>query len=41
MTWAATELALNARRGEFIFGCLEPRSDLETARHYLDTERYR
>jgi predicted phage terminase large subunit-like protein len=40
MVWALTELALNPRRGEFVWGGIEPRSDLEIARHYLDTSHY-
>jgi len=40
MVWALTELALNARRGEFVFGGIEPMSDLERARSALNTDRY-
>jgi phage terminase large subunit-like protein len=40
MCWGLTELALNARRGEFVFGGIERVSDLEIARHYLDTNHY-
>jgi phage terminase large subunit-like protein len=41
MVWALTELALNARRGEFIFGGIEPMSDLDIARRAFRTDHYR
>jgi phage terminase large subunit-like protein len=40
MVWALTELALNAHRSQLVFGGIEPRSDLEIARHFLDTSHY-
>ena len=40
MVCALSELALNARRGEFIFGGLDPRSDLDIARSAFSTDHY-
>ncbi len=40
LIWAATELALNARRGgEFLWAGVEPRSDLDIARRAFSTDR--
>jgi phage terminase large subunit-like protein len=41
MVWALTELALNAQRPQLVWSAAEPRSDLEVARHYLNTDGYR
>jgi hypothetical protein len=35
MVWGLTELALNARRGEFVFGGLERPSELDYARRAI------
>jgi phage terminase large subunit-like protein len=40
MAWALTELALNQRRGEFIFGGIEPASQLDVARRAFRTDHY-
>jgi phage terminase large subunit-like protein len=41
IVWALTELALNQRRGEFVFGGIEPMSDLDVARRAFSTAHYR
>jgi phage terminase large subunit-like protein len=40
MVWALSELALNAQKPQLVWGGIEPRSDLEIARHYLNTDHY-
>jgi predicted phage terminase large subunit-like protein len=41
LVWALTDLMLSAARPQFIWGGLEPRSELEIARIRLNTDRYR
>jgi phage terminase large subunit-like protein len=40
LVWALTELMVNSARPQFIFGGIEPRSDLEIARHAFNTDHY-
>lgn len=41
MVWALTELALTSQRPQLVWGGIEPRTDLEVARHVLNTDGYR
>jgi phage terminase large subunit-like protein len=40
LVYALTDLMVVGQRPQLVFGGIEPRSDLEVARHYLNTDRY-
>ena len=40
LVYALTDLMIVGQRPQLVFGGIEPRSDLEVARHYLNTDRY-
>lgn len=41
LVWALSELMVTVQRPQFVFGGIEPRSDLEVARHAFSTDHYR